>query len=192
MNEQSDLKGFISALAHVPGSTPTRIVLVGPPGSNHTMIVRRVRAAMAPIQPGYVMYESSGNLTRSLRAPHYTCSVGAILEEVTLSHGGIMFLDEFGLFATHKLRMLGNALNLGLSQLKGIKLSAAPKLVIGSMEACPCGYAGSRTKTCECKSDAIVQYWFKMAEKIGALGVTSVYSMNPTIEQQRQMAVMPT
>lgn len=41
---------------------------------------------------------------RPFRAPHYTCSEAALLGEVALAAGGILFLDEIERFAPHVVR----------------------------------------------------------------------------------------
>jgi magnesium chelatase family protein len=101
------------------------------------------------------------------RAPHHTSSVGSLVGggshqlrpgEISLSHGGVLFLDEMGQFAPKALDGLREALETGQIMVGRVEQLRVPMparfQLVGATNPCPCG-AGA---PCECECDERVRH----------------------------------
>ncbi|MCK5393608.1 MAG: ATP-binding protein, partial [Candidatus Omnitrophica bacterium] len=85
---------------------------------------------------------------------------------VTLAHQGVLFLDELPEFTRGSLEALRQPLEDGFVNISRINRQArfpSRFLFIGAMNPCPCGYFGSKTKSCNCNSLAIQKYRNKIS-----------------------------
>lgn len=161
------------------------IALYGPPGTGKTMLAR----AFTGLLPNLSIDESievtgihsvAGTLEQSLvtqppfRSPHHTSSYVALVGggsipkpgEVTLSHRGVLFLDEFPEFDTRVLESLRQPLEdkrVTVSRARGTVEFPANFILVAAMNPCPCGFAGSKVKKCSCTEMQLRKYRKKLS-----------------------------
>jgi magnesium chelatase family protein len=117
------------------------------------------------------------------RAPHHTVSeaglVGSLGKrafpgEVSLAHGGCLYLDEIAEFRKSSVESLGRALKAGASRLSdGTALPASPALLVASSNVCPCGWTGT-PRPCLCKPDQLARWNSRLLEYCDMLGVGEI------------------
>jgi magnesium chelatase family protein len=114
---------------------------------------------------------------RPFRSPHYTASAIALTGggtsprpgEMSLSHGGVLFLDELPEFRRDALETLRGPLEDGcitISRAKSQITFPANFLLVAAMNPCPCGYLGDARKTCRCSLGQIHKYQSKISGPI--------------------------
>lgn len=81
--------------------------------------------------------------------------------EVSLSHHGVLFLDELPEFNRHVLEVLREPLESGRVLISRAARQAefpARFQLVAAMNPCPCGYVGDPSGRCNCTPDAIARY----------------------------------
>ena len=179
-----DVKGQTGArrALEIAAAGGHNMLMVGVPGSGKTMLARCLPGILPEMtaQEAFdvtrihsvagLLPPNSGLITqRPFRTPHHSASMPALIGggpdarpgEISLAHNGVLFLDELPEYPRPVLEALRQPLEDGfvtVSRVRARSQYQARCMLIASMNPCPCGYYGSRVRTCRCTEHEIRRY----------------------------------
>lgn len=181
-------QGYAKRALQIAAAGKHNLIFSGPPGAGKTMLTKRILTIMPDMTMQEIIdttkiYSVSGKLPnntilqeRPFRSPHHTTTRAALIGggnslalhigELSLSHNGILFLDEITEFKKECLESLREPLENGYINISRGKNNASYPcdfILIAAYNPCPCGFFGDTNKKCTCSPSMIKSYQNKLS-----------------------------